>query len=198
MKSPQEKAPEIPAAPIAALPESPPELITLRPDPADAPAAIAQREQADEKRAAALQAVPFVWLGKQLAPFTPPREAAFHQHRAALNAPPFGDMLESSQSFAADAARMLWFLFHEPDEWLTILAQSPRRKSVTTESGEDWIAVNAHIALELRIQEWMAAAWLGTEGEINKAYLLCIEILTRARATRAIPADPPDPDDSKN
>lgn len=179
---------EPPTAPALKVEEPINDIITLNPEEPKDPAA-------DTKRAAAQQAIPFSWKGAILAPYTPSREAAFHQHRTAINAPEFRDAVTDSHSFSADAARLLWYLSHDPADWLNFLATQPRGH---LDPAGAWAPLNAHAALEQRIQKWMDEKWTGSNEERVEAYTLCIEIITRSTALRAVHADPADPDDSGN
>lgn len=179
-------------APPVTVTEPATNFITLQPE--KTPEEKARAAAAADKRSSAAQAVPFSWRGKQLAPFTPSREAAFHAHRSALNSPPLGDTLADSHAFSADSARMLWYLSHEPAEWLGFLASQPRGEMVAGE----WRPLSAHAALEARIEKWMDETWTGTKEERTEAYVLCVDILTRSKATRPAMADPADPDELGN
>lgn len=189
------------APPLTANPEPVP-MITI-PGAASAEIEDQRDQEAAAKRDAARQAAPFAWLGKKLAPFTPSREAAFHQHRAALNAPEFRDALSDSHAFSADAARLLWFLSHEPEDWLNFLAVQPRGEWLPDPDDAQhrktkWHPNNAHAALEARIQKWMDETWCGSREERTEAYTVCIEIITRSTATQARPQREGDPADSGN
>lgn len=183
-----------PTAPYPTGTDEPPinDFITLHTETPEAPA---KESIAEHRRSAARQAVPFAWKGKQLAPYTPSREAAFHQHRSSINAPEFRDAIADSHSFAADAARMLYFLGHDPAAWLNYLSQQPRGE---VNAAGEWEPRNAHAALEGKINEWMDKTWTGSKEERVEAYSLCIDIITRSTATRAVHQEPADPEDAGN
>lgn len=76
------------------------------------------QEQA-EAVAAAYGAAPRQWKDIPLAPFAISREADWRQHRSALRSPPLEDLIQDPQSMLPDALRVLWFLAHDPQEWLS-------------------------------------------------------------------------------
>lgn len=83
-------------------------------DESDA-AAIAQRTQ---EVAAAYAVAQHDWKGRPLAPFAISREADWLLHRSALGCPPLEQLITTPQAMLSDALRVLWFLSHEPAEWL--------------------------------------------------------------------------------
>lgn len=165
--------------------------ITLALSPEADPDFQRRQKEAEAERAAAVQAVPFSFAGKILAPFTPSRERAFHEHREALNAMPWHECLTSPTAFMADGARLLYFLAHDPAQWLNFLALQPKgyfnQEPGTKNQEPVWRENNAHAALEVEIQQWTDTVFTGGIDERNEVYRLCQKIITRASVTRATP-----------
>ena len=165
----------------------------------------ADESEAIETRSAEVEQVysvkPFFWHGIQLAPLAISREGDWMMQRELLDAPPLNEIIHRSSAMAPDALRVLWFLAHDPSEWLNM----PSTKLVkSTDNPEDegrWVRLSAKeraMELEAKIRAW---------GEVNVAIYegaemvsLFYDIYTSAHSTRATakPSDRKSEERSKN
>lgn len=143
---------------------------------------------------AAFNRRPFTWKNIPLAPLAISREGDWQAHRTALGAPPLGDLIMQPKAMIPDALRVLWFLAHEPREWLSVpaMVQGP---------DGNWQQRTAHdIALEIetKIRDW--ADQHINPGEHALAVNLFYDILNGSRETRTRvkPDKHHDPERSKN
>lgn len=147
---------------------------------------------------AAFGSRPFFWKEKRLAPFAIDREGDWLRHRELLEDPPLSDVIRLPFAMVPDAVRVLWFLSHDPSEWLNI----PGMKQVDAGDGElRWIRMSGKeraILLEEKIRTWGAAEVANHEGSL--AVKLFYDIYHSAQTTRAIakPHERHDPQKSKN
>jgi hypothetical protein len=147
---------------------------------------------------AAFGAAPFFWKDKQLAPFAIDREGDWLRHRELLDEAPLNELIRLPFAMVMDALRVIWFLAHEPREWLNL----PGMKEETTEDGgRRWVRLTGKdraILLEEKIRAWGAENVAHQEGTllVNLFY----EIYTRAQSTRALakPGERHDDRKSKN
>jgi len=135
------------------------------------------------------------WKEKQLAPFAIDREGDWLRHRELLNEVPLAEIIGKPQLMLNDALRVLWFLAHEPVEWLNI----PSMRYDGEEAG--WHRLSAFdraYLLELKIREWSAANVRREEGAL--AVQVFYEIYSSAHETRAVakPGERHDSARSKN
>lgn len=131
---------------------------------------------------AAFAAHPFYWKNIQLAPFAIDRESDWLLHREVLFAPELNDIMNQPNAMMPDVCRVLWFLSHDPAEWLSM----PGMKQFGEEHDFRWVRLSSHeraLALELKIREWAVRHIHHAEGVA--ALTLFYEIYTRAQATRA-------------
>jgi hypothetical protein len=146
----------------------------------------------------AFGAAPFFWKEKELAPFAIDREGDWLRHREMLEDAPLDEVIRKPFAMVPDALRLLWFLSHEPNDWLGI----PGMKEVETEDGGTrWIRLTGKdraIELETRIRAW--ANENVTHSEATMAVGMFYDIYNRAQTTRAIakPSERHDAQKSKN
>lgn len=159
-------------------------------------------EDAEDTRANEVQnsfgASPFFWKEKQLAPFAIDREGDWLRHREMMEDAPLDEVIRKPFAMVPDALRVLWFLSHEPSEWLGI----PSMKEIETEDGGTrWIRLTGKeraIALEMKIREWGNSAVHHSEATMLVG--LFYDIYNSAQSTRAIakPSERHDAQRSKN
>lgn len=92
---------------------------------------------------------PQMWKDVPLAPFAISREGDWRQHRAALGCAPLEDLVFKPEAMLPDALRVLWFLAHDPAEWLAV----PSMK----EAEGRWINRTAQemaFEIETKIRAW--------------------------------------------
>jgi hypothetical protein len=131
---------------------------------------------------AAFTAQPFFWKDIQLAPFAIDREADWLRHREVLFEPELNDLIQQPNAMMTDVCRVLWFLSHDPQEWLAM----PGMKQLGEEHDFRWVRLTSHeraLALEMKIRQWAAKHIHHSEG--ITALNLFYAIYTRAQATRA-------------
>ncbi len=114
--------------------------------------------EADEGPAAAARAAEVsaayatpapMWKDIPLAPLAISREGDWLLHRTALGAPPLEQIISQPQAMIGDALRVLWFLAHDPAEWLSL----PSMQQI----GDRWVQRTAQeraLDLETRIRKW--------------------------------------------
>lgn len=144
--------------------------------------------QHSERKAEEVQAAygvkPYFWKQIQLAPFAIDREGDWMQHRSLLGAAPLGDIIRLGPAMVPDALRVLWFLAHDPAEWLSM----PNMKQVQGEDGEpQWIRLTSQeraLELETKIRAWAAQHVTRDEGPL--AVNLFYDIFNSAHSTQAI------------
>lgn len=144
--------------------------------------------EATKKRAsevdAAFGGLPFFWKDKQLAPFAIDREGDWLRHRELMEDSPLDEIIRLPFAMLPDALRVLWFLSHEPKEWLGI----PGMKEIETEDGGSrWVRLTGKeraLILEEKIRTWGAANI--AHSEATTAVMLFYDIYTRAQGTRAL------------
>lgn len=161
------------AAPAPAIP-------VMAIDQEDATAADKRAAEVDQSFAAA----PFYWKGKQLAPFAIDRHGDWLRHREMLEDAPLGELIRLPFAMLPDALRVLWFLSHEPEEWLNL----PGMKEVETEDGgSHWVRLSGKeraLILETKIRAWAAENVFHHEATL--AVNLFYDIFERSQKTRAI------------
>ena len=147
---------------------------------------------------AAFSAPAFHWKEKTLAPFAIDREGDWLRHREMMEDAPLDEVIRKPFAMVPDARRVLWFLSHEPSEWLGI----PSMKEIETEDGGTrWIRLTGKdraIALEMKIREWGNSAV--HHSEVTMLVGLFYDIYNSAQSTRAIakPSERHDAQRSKN
>lgn len=132
--------------------------------------------------AEAFTARPFFWKNLHLAPFAIDREGDWLCHREMLKAPPLDDLIREPNAMMADVARVLWFLTHEPEEWLAL----PSMKQLGEAEDFRWVKLSTFdraLALEKQIRAW--ASEHIHHSEAVQALALFYEIYNRAQSTRA-------------
>ncbi len=143
---------------------------------------------------------PFFWRDIKLAPFAIDREGDWLQHRELLDAPPLGEVMRRSSAMALDAMRVLWFLAHDPAEWLNM----PGSKWIEDEQDKDkgrWVRLSGKeraMELESKIRAWGAENVTSQEGTDMVA--LFYDIYMSAHSTRATakPSEHRNDDRAKN
>jgi len=131
---------------------------------------------------AAFTAQPFFWKNIQLAPFAIDREGDWLRHRETLHEPDINELLSEPNAMMPDVCRLLWFLSHEPVEWLSM----PGMKQLGEDQNFRWVKLTAYeraLALEMRIREWAVDHIDHNDGVM--AMQLFYQIYQRAQATRA-------------
>lgn len=159
-------------------------------------------EEAENTKAEEVQnafgALPFFWKDKELAPFAIDREGDWLRHREMIEDAPLDEVIRKPFAMVPDALRLLWFLSHEPNEWLGI----PGMKEIETEDdGTRWIRLTGKdraLALEAKIRAW--ANNNVAHSEATTAVGLFYDIYNRAQMTRAVskPSERHDAQKSKN
>lgn len=146
----------------------------------------------------AFSAPAFFWKDKELAPFAIDREGDWLRHRELLEEAPLDELIRLPFAMLVDAMRVLWFLAHEPKEWLGI----PGMKEIDTDDGGSrWVRLTGKeraMVLEDKIRAWGAANI--AHSEATTAVTLFYDIYTRSQSTRAIakPGERHDDRKSKN
>lgn len=94
------------------------------------------------------------WKGIPLAPFAISREADWRQHRTALRCMPLEDLIADPQALLPDALRVLWFLAHDPAEWLG----TPSMQQVDADTpAARWVrrpAFEMALEVERKVRAW--------------------------------------------
>lgn len=168
--NPPDTAPLPPAAPIAPDDATPAEQLgPVLPAPfedvpkVEAPAAPVNRVEA-------MQAVPFLWEGVELHPFTEHREDLWCLLREADGAPDWSSLIDiagrqNQRVLRPDACRVLWLCRHTPADWRVL----QRDYAAWNETIATW--AEDHVSGET----WVSAIEL------------MLDILQRKRALRAVP-----------
>lgn len=137
---------------------------------------------------------PFFWKDQQLAPFAIDREGDWMRHRELLGEPDLKEIVRLPLAMQPDALRVIWFLAHDPAEWLSISSM------VIGKDGE-WIRLSAFdraMKVEEKIRAWALQNVGGQEGPliVNLFY----DIFNSAHSTRAVskPSDQHDEERAKN
>lgn len=142
-----------------------------------------ENKRADEVQAAFSTPV-FHWKNKELAPFAIDREGDWLRHRELMEDAPLDEVIRKPFAMVPDAMRVLWFISHEPNEWLGI----PSMKEIETEDGgTKWIRLTGKeraISLEMKIREWGNANVHHSESTMLVG--LFYDIYNSAQSTRAI------------
>jgi hypothetical protein len=149
-----------------------------------------KKTQLDE----AFTARPFFWKHFQLAPFAIDREADWLRHRVMLQEPTLDELIREPNAMMADVARVLWFLTHEPEEWLAL----PSMKQLGEAEDYRWVKLAAFdraMSLELKIRAWSAEHI--HHSEAVQALALFYDIYNRAQSTRATSRPSPQHDASR-
>jgi hypothetical protein len=130
----------------------------------------------------AFAARPFFWKLFKLAPFAIDREGDWLRHRVMLQEPSLDELIREPNAMMADVARVLWFLTHEPEEWLAL----PSMKQLGEAEDYRWVKLSAFdraMVLELKIRAWSIEHI--HHSEAVQALALFYDIYQRAQATRA-------------
>lgn len=143
---------------------------------------------------ATFDAKAYHWKNQPLAPFAISREGDWRQHRAALGAPPLEELIFKPEAMIPDALRVLWFLSHEPREWLSIPAMRQDDQLGWHRRGAQEMALE----LEAKIRAWADENIDGDEYAL--AVGLFYDIFNRTRETRTTvrPDKHHDPERAKN
>ena len=155
---------------------------------------------ADERASEVAQAYgvkPFFWRDIKLAPLSIDREGDWNMHRELIDAPALHEIIRKSAAMAPDALRVLWFLAHDPSEWLDM----PGSKFVTDSEDGRWVRMTGKeraLELEKKIRAWGAENVSGSEG-VDMVSLF-YDIYQSAHSTRATakPSERKSDDRSKN
>lgn len=143
-------------------------------------------------------ALPFFWKEKQLAPFAIDREGDWLRHRALLGEPDLDEVIRIPSAMLTDALRVLWFLSHDPAEWISV---SDMKAVDDGEGGQRWVRMTGReraLIIEGKIRAWSGEHVQPQEG--MTAVLLFYDIYNRAHSTRAVakPHEKEDAHESKN
>lgn len=145
-----------------------------------------QREEQTEAVAAAYggTTAPRFWKEIPLAPFAISREADWRQHRTALGAMPLEDLITQPQALVPDALRVLWFLAHDPAEWLSTPSMEIADAGT---ANERWVRRTAQamaMTVERKIRAWADAHISGAEHAL--AVQVFYDIFNSSQVTKTI------------
>lgn len=141
---------------------------------------------------------PFYWKDRQLAAFAIDREGDWLRHRALMGDPDLDEIIRKPAAMLLDALRVLWFLAHDPAEWLSL----PDMQQVPDDDGGTrWVRMTGREraqVLEEKIRAWGREHIQPQEG--MTAVLTFYDIYNRAHATRATakPHEKEDAHEAKN
>lgn len=151
--------------------------------------ASASSARADEVEAA-FSAPPFFWREIELAPFAIDREMDWLRHCRLIGSPPLAETISDPEVFWLDAARLLWFVAHEPAAWLA--PRLPDFEKLPTEEKLERLlrprkpAPPTPEELDKIIREWMRQH-IGAR-DMQEVTHLAYQILERAHTARAVAA----------